>query len=275
MKRARRINGVPFISTMGIAVSHLLILLIAWKDYRRYPDKRILILSLTSILLLLYLMVVLFIVSNKNPGIIPRNENNEHSLSNGSIPRVYDDNIVFVEYLFNVNAREKVIAKEIIYENKTILLKYCETCKIFRPPKVSHCSICDGCIEFFDHHCGFLGNCVGKNNISMFYSLLMIGIILSINILVLIGFLLYINTAIDNPGFGYETILYIWLAMVLISIVFVQVFLMGRMIYLLSWNMTTSESIKIKDKSYNNYLKPELRYRRNPFSFLLCSPRLY
>ena len=51
-------------------------------------------------------------------------------------------------------------------------LNYCYTCFHFRPPRTSHCAECDNCVENFDHHCLWLGTCVGKRNYKYFFYLL-------------------------------------------------------------------------------------------------------
>ncbi|KAK3865962.1 hypothetical protein Pcinc_028465 [Petrolisthes cinctipes] len=47
-------------------------------------------------------------------------------------------------------------------------LRYCPTCKIYKPERSHHCSLCDRCIHQRDHHCFFLGTCVGGYNLCYF-----------------------------------------------------------------------------------------------------------
>ncbi|KAJ7125462.1 DHHC palmitoyltransferase-domain-containing protein [Mycena crocata] len=54
-----------------------------------------------------------------------------------------------------------------------VRVKYCPTCKTYRPPRSSHCKMCDNCVDGCDHHCQWVNNCVGRRNYTTFFILLL------------------------------------------------------------------------------------------------------
>jgi len=58
---------------------------------------------------------------------------------------------------------------DLVLRGHPFKIKYCTTCNIYRPPRCTHCSVCENCIERFDHHCPWLGNCIGKRNYWLFF----------------------------------------------------------------------------------------------------------
>jgi hypothetical protein len=48
----------------------------------------------------------------------------------------------------------------------------CETCLVLRPPTARHCAVCGRCVGGWDHHCVWVGACVGARNRGRFVLLL-------------------------------------------------------------------------------------------------------
>ncbi|XP_027350757.1 probable protein S-acyltransferase 17 isoform X1 [Abrus precatorius] len=59
------------------------------------------------------------------------------------------------------------------YDNIIYAEKECSTCKIPKPARSKHCSICDRCVARFDHHCGWMNNCIGEKNTRYFMAFLL------------------------------------------------------------------------------------------------------
>jgi hypothetical protein len=106
------------------------------------------ILQLTS-------MCLLFVTAFSDPGIMPRQkEFTEH----------YDQRTK------SFRVKQPIRVYELVLRGHPFRLKYCTTCNIYRPPRCTHCSVCDNCVERFDHHCPWIGNCVGVRNYAYFFS---------------------------------------------------------------------------------------------------------
>jgi hypothetical protein len=98
-----------------------------------------------------------------DPGILPCNVNPQTELRElGATDYGTDDAIS--RLVFHDQNPDFLFGKEMIINNRSVFLKYCSSCQIFRPPHTSHCSYCNNCVIGFDHHCPWLGTCIGARN---------------------------------------------------------------------------------------------------------------
>ncbi|CRH02464.1 palmitoyltransferase, putative [Plasmodium relictum] len=94
--------------------------------------------------------------------------------------------------------------------NGTIIKQYwCVHCNHFKEPRCKHCYICNNCVTKFDHHCVWIGNCVGNRNYRRFvFFILNLSILSTIICFIFIGF--FIRLCIkEYDSINFESMYYI------------------------------------------------------------------
>ncbi|XP_003227500.1 palmitoyltransferase ZDHHC18 isoform X4 [Anolis carolinensis] len=185
-------------------------------------------------ILFFFVISSLLHTSFRDPGILPR-----------ATPSEAADLEKWIDNLGTSTYRPPARTMEVVINKYMVKLKYCYTCKMFRPPRTSHCSVCDNCVERFDHHCPWVGNCVGKRNYRFFYAF-----ILSLSFLTAFIFACVItHLALRSQGNDFISVLKATPASVLeLVICFFSVWsifgLSGFHTYLVASNLTTNEDLK-------------------------------
>lgn len=120
-------------------------------------------------LLLILSLALLFMVACTDPGIIPRGRGVQGGRINACVIR-----------------------------GQTIPLRWCSTCRLFRPPRAKHCFVCNNCVACFDHHCPWISNCVGLRNRRAFFVFLFI--CTSLTVALAAGTMLAVLAELDRAG---------------------------------------------------------------------------
>ncbi|XP_044501134.1 probable protein S-acyltransferase 7 [Mangifera indica] len=203
-----------------------------------------------AVVFTVYDLLLLLLTSGRDPGIIPRNAHPPEAEG--------FDGIVDVGVGLTPQLRLPRV-KEVEVNGVTMKIKYCDTCMLYRPPRCSHCSICNNCVERFDHHCPWVGQCIGLRSYRFFFMFVFSTTLLCIYVFAFCW--VYIRRIMDSE----ETT--IWRAMiktpasiVLIVYTFISMWFVGGLtafhLYLISTNQTTYENFRYRyDRRTNPYNK--------------------
>ncbi|KAL3070903.1 hypothetical protein niasHS_017028 [Heterodera schachtii] len=221
-----------------------------------------LLIPAASLLLFLFVMATLFKTAFSDPGIVPR-----------ASPREvleWERQCQETDPYFNADEWAQPRTRVVNIRGQPVKLKYCFTCCIFRPPRSSHCSICDNCVLNFDHHCPWVGNCIGLRNYRHFFLFIFSLSVLDAFLGVSVGVHLYL-LSLEKGSFVEAVKLSpasILTGLINIISIWSVLGLSGFHTYLIALGQTTNEDIK---GTFNRKLHPQVK---NPYSSGNCVKNL-
>ncbi|XP_073060708.1 protein S-acyltransferase 10-like [Primulina eburnea] len=138
----------------------------------------------------------------------------------------------------------------------------CTYCSVVQPPRAKHCHDCDKCVLQFDHHCVWLGTCIGLGNHCRFWWYIFEETALSLWTWIL--YILYLKSHISKAWWA-DVIMILLLASLSITLIFLLLLFLFHS-YLIMTNQTTYELVRRRRIVYLRGI-PE---RVHPFNKGVC-----
>jgi len=159
-----------------------------------------------------------------------------------------------------------------LVEQGELLEEYCPNCLIKINYRTKHCIICEKCIDEFDHHCFWVGNCIGKKNFSLFFVFLIYIILNTVfNFLITTYYVLNemstpfgekSNDAFPGFYFGVNSVIYNRTVRIVVSIfisaVCILFFLPLIDLFQIQWsNLNERRQLRLDEEEYQKSLLKE------------------
>lgn len=149
-----------------------------------------------------------------------------------------------------------------MYQNG-VRLRFCDYCRMYQPLRTKHCTSCERCIRTHDHHCPWLGVCIGEYNRCKFWWLSLVQFPECIWILYCILVCLFKADLTGNHPTVFDVCSMIFIAGNALFIAFLSLLLVVYHLFLAYNNLTTWENLAWNKISY---LKPFPDTQNSPFS---------